>query len=396
MSTISDPRLNPFAHFASMRSVSPVCFNIEQKAWNAYGYKEVQAVLADHASFSSALFGDDPESQSLFTEDPPRHTQDRRRISKAFNSQTVAALEPRIHAMAHALLDEVIESGRMDLVRDFALPLPITVISRLLGAPPEDAHLFKRWSDASIIFSESIMRGREPEPTVLEARREFNNYLELLIEERRRDPRDDFISDLVSAGQEGQDACLTPKEIVSTCRALMIAGHETTTYVIGNAIWTFCEYPESWARLLAEPELLPSAIEEVLRYRGPAQFSARVARKDVELGGRLIRAGERIIFFNGSANRDPAVFPDPDRFDITRSPNRHLAFGHGIHTCLGAMLARVEARIALGALLERLPDLKLEEGAVLEPIASNLIFGLARLPIRFTPGAPGLPRAALA
>jgi cytochrome P450 len=209
--------------------------------------------------------------------------------------------------------------------------------------------------------------------------------MEQLGEERKRAPRDDLTSCLVSADDE--DDGLTPVEIVGICRALLVAGYETTCNLIGNAMWSMFELPEAWSRLQAEPELLASAVEEALRYRSPGQFSGRLARKDVELAGQSIHAGQRVLVFNGSANRDPAVFPEPDRFDIARTPNRHLAFGHGVHTCLGAMLARAEARIALRALLERLPGLTPEEGTVLEPLASRMIFGVARLPVRFASAA---------
>lgn len=373
----TDPRLNPYPHYAKMRAESPIVLDPRFKVWMVYGYQDVHDVLSDHASFSSAQLSE----PSIFARDPPQHTQQRKRISKAFTSERVALMESRIRGIADDLLDRVADSGRMDLIADFALPLPITVICDLLGAPMEDAGLFKRWSDDLIVFIEASLHGTQPEAGVVDSRQEFGQYMEALVEQRRREPRDDLIT--VLAGDDEEAPALSMLDIVATCRTLLVAGHETTTNLIGNTIWTLFEHPDAWARLKAQPQMLPTVIEEVLRYRTPVQFSGRTAKKDVELGGKLIRAGERLIVFTGSANRDPGVFAQPDRFDMERRPNRHLGFGYGIHFCLGALLARMESRVALGALLERLPDLRLEEGAVFEAVPSSLVFGLARLPVRF-------------
>jgi cytochrome P450 len=174
---------------------------------------------------------------------------------------------------------------------------------------------------------------------------------------------------------------------VNNSRVLLVAGNETTTHLIGNAVLTLLEHPDLLARLRAEPQLIPAAIEEILRYRSPVQFLARIATRDVELGGQLIRAKQRIIFFLGSANHDESTFPDPDQFDITRAPNPHLGFGRGIHVCLGLPLARLETKVALTAILDRLSDLSLVEEQALEPVSVRFMYGLARLPVRFTPGA---------
>jgi len=385
MSVVNDSRLNPFPHYARMQAASPVVFDQERNIWHVYNYKDVQAIMADHAAFSTKLYDNEPADQSLFTLDPPRHTQQRKKIARSFNAHTVANLETYIRTVAHTLIDQVIETGSIDLIADFAAPLPIAVIAELVGAPTQDSALFKRWSEITVLFAETMVRGHEPESWIVEARREFNRYMEALVEQRKREPRDDLVSSL--AADDEECAAMTPAEIVGICRAFMAAGHESTTHLIGNAIWTLLEHPESLARLLTQPELLPAAIEEVLRYRSPAQFGGRIARADMQFGEHLIRAGQRVIFFNGAANRDPAVFSEPHRFDITRTPNRHLAFGYGIHMCVGAMLARTEARIALGVLLERLRDMRFDDAKVLESLASSMVFGVAKLPLRFTPGA---------
>lgn len=383
MSITVGPRLDPFPHYAHMQASSPVAYDSERRFWQVYRYKDVQAVMGDHAAFSSRLYEGDPSDQSLFALDPPRHTQQRKKIARAFNAQTIASLDAGIRAIAHALIDPVIETGRVDLIADFAAPLPITVIAGLVGAPAQDSALFKRWSEITVLFAEATIRGCDPEPYMIEARREFNRYMEALVEDRKRAPRGDLVSSLVAADEEGEG--LSTAEVVGICRSFMVAGHETTTHLIGNAIWTLLEHPQSLVRLLAQPELVPAAIEEVLRYRSPSQFSGRMARSDIQFGGHTIRGGERVIFFNGAANRDPAVFPEPGRFDIARAPNRHLSFGHGIHTCVGALLARTEARIALEILLERLGDMRLEGGTTLRAVASSMVFGVASLPLRFTP-----------
>jgi len=379
------PRLNPFPHYAHMLASAPIAYDSERGFWQVYSYKDVQAVMGDHAAFSSRLYEGDPSDQSLFALDPPRHTLQRKKIARSFNAQTIAGLDASIRAITHTLLDQVIETGRIDLIADFAAPLPITVIARLVGAPAQDSALFKRWSEITVLFAEATIRGREPEPYMVQARREFNRYMEALVEERKRAPSDDLVSSLVATDEESEG--LSSAEIVGICRSFMAAGHETTTHLIGNAIWTLLEHPESLARLLARPDLIPTAIEEVLRYRSPSQFSGRMARADMQLAGHPIRGGERVVFFNGAANRDAAMFPEPDRFDIARAPNRHLSFGHGIHTCVGALLARTEARIALGILLERLRDMRLADGTTLEAVESSMVFGVASLPLRFVPGA---------
>jgi len=381
-----DSRLDPFAHYARMHAASPVLFDEERGLWQVYGYRNVQAILADHAGFSTRLYTAEAADPSLFTSDPPHHTRQRKKMARSFNAQTVAGMESGIRARAHALLDRVVESGRMELIADLAAPLPIAVIADLMGTPERDMPLFKRWSDVTVRFAEATIRGLAPEDQLLDERRAFNRYVGAMVDARRREPQDDLVSRLAHDDEDGEGMAVS--EIVAICRSLIAAGHETATHLIGNAVWSLLEHPEAFARVRDDPALLPPAIEEVLRFRSPSQFSGRIARHDVRVGEFLVRGGERVIFFNGAANRDPAVFAEPQRFDIGRSPNRHLAFGHGIHTCVGALLARAQARVALQALLERLPDLRFEAGAALAPYDSHMMFGLARLPLRFTPRRP--------
>jgi cytochrome P450 len=306
-------------------------------------------------------------------------------VSRAFTPKVIAELEPRIEQITHQLLDQVIEAGEMDLIGDFSIPLPVTVIAEMLGVPASDYLKFKEWSDLTILGGEEMMNRRVPAPHMVEAERALCRYLADMSQERKARPQPDLISSLVAVNIDG--AYLSTEEIVETGKLLLVAGNETTTNLIGNAIVTLLEHPESLARLQAEPELMPSAIEEVLRYRPSTQFMVRMATRDVELGGQLVQAGQRLIGFLASGNRDEKAFPEPDRFDIARSPNRHLGFGHGIHFCLGAPLARLEGRIALTAILQRLRDLRLADGEAVEVLPSKLIYGLKRLNVRFTPGA---------
>jgi cytochrome P450 len=382
--TASDMHVDSYAQYAKMRATAPVFFNEERQVWEIYGYRDIQTVLNDPKTFSSDIHSNAVKArmQTLSTMDPPRHTQLRKLISRAFTTKTVAALEPRIHAITHNLLNQAAGSGRMDIIPDFAFPLPITVIADLLDLPLADQDKFKRWSSALVQILELAFKGLPPEPHLLEAVEQIMEYLEAVIHERQQQPGDDLISGLATAEVDGER--LTLQEIGNTCRLLLIAGHETTTNLIGNAMHLLLQHPEELRRLRAEPELLPSAIEETLRYRTPSQFFGRIATRDVELGGHLIRAGQRIVVFNASGNHDAAGFPDPDRFDIARAPNRHLSFGHGIHFCLGAGLGRLEAKIAIGALLQRLPDIRLDEEKAVEQLSSNVLFGLRSLPVRFT------------
>lgn len=371
-----DGRRDPYPWYETMRRDAPAFYDSRAGSWNVFRYADVQRILQDHATFSSDLSGQLPAEQrdafqaSMIGMDPPRHHRLRSLVSKAFTPRAVAAMAPRISAIADELLDRAIDGGSLDVATDLATPLPVTVIAEMLGVPPDDRELFKQYSDA--IVGENLGDAN--------AERELADYFARAIERRRQQPRDDLISGLIRAEIDGEH--LSIAELLGFCVLLLVAGNETTTNLIGNAVLCFAEQPSVTRRLREEPSLLLTAIEETLRYRSPVQaLPNRLATVDTTLGGQTIERGQPVVFWLGSANRDEATFPDADRFVVDRTPNPHLAFGLGVHFCLGAPLARLEAKIALTALLARCPDLSVVESGV-KMSNSPIVFGPTRLPIQ--------------
>lgn len=369
--------MNPYPHYAQMRATSPVHFNETLGVWEVYRYPDIQTVLGDAKTFSSDL----SDGKMMVFMDPPRHTQYRRLVARAFTSKVIADLEPGVQAITDQLLDRVEAAGRMDLVADLAFPLPVTVIAELLGLPVADRDRFKQWSIPAIRAAEMELMGQVPAPEFVQAVDELDAYLADLIAKRRDSPRQDLVSGLLAAEVEGEK--LTLQEVASTCRLLLIAGFETTANLIGNTLQLLLSHPTALDQLVADPSLLPAAIEEALRFNTPFLFFARRATCDVMLGGHLIRAGQQVMTFNASGNRDEAAFPDADRFDITRAANRHLSFGHGIHYCLGAGLGRLEARVAIATLLRRFGELRRDERQPAQALESFVLFGFSSLAVTF-------------
>lgn len=316
----------------------------------------------------------------LISSDPPTHTRLRALINKAFTPRVIEQLRPRIQALVDSLLDRVVERGEMDVIADLAYPLPATVIAELLGAPAEDRDRFKLWSEEILAFQGT---GRATTDVLQRSQHgvgEMRAFLMDLLVERRRAPRADLLSRLVEAEAEGDT--LTEAELLTTCVTLLTAGHETTTNLIGNGLYTLLRHPDQLARVRAQPELLPMAIEEMLRYESPLQRNPRRVAADIVLRGKQLRRGDFVLQVLGAANRDRAQFPDPDRFDVTRQANRHVAFGFGVHFCLGAPLARLEALIAIRTMLRRLPRLQLTGGAAAW-YEHGLLRGLRTLPVTY-------------
>jgi cytochrome P450 len=381
MALFSDEmRRDPFATYQRMRSSSPLYFEAETGLWMLFDYDSVRWALTDHETFSSRHGVD----WIVFT-DPPRHTKLRALISKAFTPRSVVNLEPRIRELSRGLLDELKGRSEIDLVGDYSTPLPIMVIAEMLGIPLADRPRFAAWNNVILKLSYTIGR-RDAEAMAaqndfMNATGEMSEYLIALRSRREQDPADDLLTRLWQAEVDGER--LTHEEVLGFFQGLLLAGSETTTHLITNAILCFIEHPAELQRVRANPELLPSAIEEVLRYRSPLQWMYRIARRDVSLHGQTIPAGKMVLPIIGSGNRDERVFADAERFDVGRNPNPHIAFGHGIHFCMGAPLARLESRLALTDLLGRIEDLRLASDEPWEPRKGLHVHGPARLRIGF-------------
>lgn len=387
---------NPYPAYAWLRQNEPVCYVESVNAYWVTSYALVSRVLTDSRfgklSPNPAPMPELPPQLAklkelppsmLFT-DPPDHTRLRSLVSKAFTPRAVERLRGRVEAIAHDLLDRAIaRGGRMDVVADFAFPLPATVIAELLGVPREDLDRFHAWSRAVI---RSIDASQVHIPGVREAGWQANvemaYYFEALAKQRKENPGDDLLSGMALAEEQGDR--LSSGDLASTCMLLLIAGHETTSNLIANSTLTLLTHPDHLAALRQHPEWFGSAVEELLRYESPVQRAGRFVLEDLELGGRHLRRGDQVINLFAAANRDEAVFTNPDQLDLTRSPNPHMAFGKGIHFCLGAPLARLEGPVALMALLERLPDLRLDPERPSEWAPQSLIRGLRTLPVLFS------------
>ena len=374
-------RRNPFPVYDMVRGTSPVVYDPGSGLWMIFDYEGVKRALNDHDEFSSK----NGPGWLIFT-DPPRHTKLRALILRAFTPRTVANLEPRIRELSRGLLDRTIGRGEMDLVADFSVPLPMAVIAEMLGIPTEDRAKFVRWNDVILDLSYTIPGGEKNASIMSEfeaVTAEMDAYLTEVLARRRAAPKDDLLTRLMHAELDGER--LTQEEILGFFQGLLLAGSETTMNLLNSAVLCLLEHPQQLALLRERPDLLPSAIEEVLRYRSPLQWMIRYTTREVEVHGQAIAARKLVLAVIGSANRDPKHFPDPGRFDITRDPNPHLAFGHGIHSCLGAPLARLEARVALTAVLQRLPNLRRADDAALEPVDAPAMHGVKHLRVRFDP-----------
>ncbi|HEU5376383.1 MAG TPA: cytochrome P450 [Ktedonobacteraceae bacterium] len=368
----------PWYHF--MCETSPVVSMGTNQAWQVFRFQDVQQILLDPKTFSSHTDLGRGLQASLVTSDPPHHRKLRDLVTQQFTPRTIGQLEGRITAIVHQLLDAVIAAGHMDVVDDLAHPLPTIVIAELLGVPARDSKQFRVWSDAILKRYLSPERERQ-------IQMEMATYFRQAIEQRRRQPENDLISLLLAAEVDGEQ--LSEQDILSFCVLLLVAGNETTTNLIGNAMLCFDTFPDTWHELREDPSLLPGAIEEVLRYHSPIMTVGRRATSDTSLRGQEIKAGQQIQPMVAAANCDEDAFPQALTFDIRRNPNRHIAFGYGIHFCLGAPLARLEAKITFTALLERLTDIQRIQDIPLEPIRDAGTQGIKHFPITFKSGAMG-------
>ena len=374
---------------------APVRYDAQAGIWCVYGYEEVQHVLANPATFSSntqrvipqdMLEGAEEFSEgNLIQMDALEHKKLRRLISHAFTPKVVADMEPRIAELTHELLDEVADGDRMELVNDLAYPLPVIVIAELLGVPSSDRHRFREWGDALMESTQEFSfadRSEEQKQRLQDAMlkvRKLSDYLREHVEDRRKNPREDLITKLVQAEVDGEH--LTDNEVVNFSNVLLIAGHITTTMLLGNSILCLDTHPEWFARIREDRSMIPAAIEEALRYYSPFAGTARATTTEVELGGERIPADSLVVTFLGVANRNPKQFPDPDTFDPTRDPNPHMAFGRGAHFCIGAPLARLEGKVALNILLDRFPNLRSDPDKPPRFLPSLSMTGVKELPL---------------
>ncbi len=379
-------RANPYPHYLPLYNGAPRTIDLLAPVALVARYADVKSVLLDAATFSSVLptenaLGDQndilADAPTVLQSDPPVHTRLRRLVSRDFTPRRIRELEPRIRQIAKELLDRASAKGSFDVMADLANPLPVMVIAEMLGVPPEMYPRFKHWSD-KVVESDNTLPGMPIPDDIKTAFKELSDYFAVQIELRRKTPGPDLVSALVAAHDTAE--ALSAGELLQFVVLLLLAGNETTTNLIGNGMLALMRHRDQLELLRKTPSLLGGAIEEMLRYDGPVQSTFRTATRDCEVGGKPLAAKTGMFVILAAANRDPAIFASPERFDITRSPNDHVAFGEGIHFCIGAGLARLEGAVAFSAMLERYPHLELADpGAVLKYKGSYFLRGLEHL-----------------
>ena len=348
---------DPYPNYAKIRLKDPVHRMRLLDAWLLTRYEDVDSVLRDHRRFSNAERSlNDAGRVTLLDLDPPDHTRLRSLVSRAFTPRSVANLESRARKITEELLDAVGDTDRFDLIQALAFPLPVIVIAEMIGVPPEDREQIKVWSNDIALSVEPVLTDEQVD-MVNRATEELYEYFDGIIALRRRDPLNDLISALIAAEDEGDR--LTHDEVLATLLLLLVAGNETTRNLIGNGTLALLRNPEQLQLLRDNPDLMDTAIAEFLRYDSPVQLDGRFVEEDLEIGGKRIRAGQRVISALGAANHDPEVFTNPESLDITRKEKSHISFGRGIHHCLGAPLAMLEGRIAFTCMLNRFSSIRL-------------------------------------
>ncbi|WP_380872383.1 cytochrome P450 [Sphingomonas sp. DBB INV C78] len=373
---------NPYPVYRRLRDEAPLYFNEQRGFWVVSRYDDCRAALRNFSAFSNAsgtTLEDTPALQDVLSSDPPDHTRLRHVMSPLFQPTKIARLEDMVRAATRSLLACHAEIGRIDIIDDFACRLPMLVISRMLGHPPEDDEMLLNWTNTTIHRDEGV----QALPAAgLEALTSINNYNDAVLR-RRADgpPRDDLVGALIAAIREGR---LSHVEAMGYMQILSFAGHETTTKLIGNMIYQLFRHPEQRQWLLDDPSLIAAAVEETVRFDTSVQLQARTMLSDFEMHGRTIPAGARVAILFGSANRDDRKYADAETYDIRRNARDHIGFGYGLHSCLGAPLARLEARIAIEELLALMPDYVVDEAGARRVHSAN-VRGYSHLPVNFAP-----------
>lgn len=391
-------RANPYPFYAQLRSQDPIHWDEELGFWVLTRYADIAAVYHD-PRFSRAQglrrgYERLPESEqvmaqpvyqsfskTMFYSDPPYHTRLRGLVNSAFTPTAIEQMRPYVQRTVDQLLDAVQTNGKMDVIHDFAYPLPILVIVQMLGLPAEERIQFKKWSDDLFAILGSVPHAPERMERAARSLEQLTDYITKLSDARRQGPQQDLLTALVEAVEDGEQ--LTQEELVANVIILLSAGHETTSNLIGNGLLALLQNPDQMQKLRQQPRLMLSAVEEMMRYDNPVQIAYRSAARDVEIGGKLIRQGQLVNSILAAGNRDPEHYSEPDRFEIARDEGRHLGFGLGIHFCLGAPLVRLEAQVAFSTMLRRFPELSLATEN-LEWQEHPIFRGVKSLPVIFS------------
>ena len=394
-----DPKVHadPFPFYRRLREEAPVTWDPFMHTWVVTRYEDVHFVLKEFSADrtpdpkkmealglpSLGPVADLMARQMLFL-DAPDHTRLRKLCMSAFTPRRVEAMEDKVREIAHGLIDEAVQGGECELIADFAEPFPAIVTAGLLGVPLEDHRQLKSWSATFAEMLGNFQHNPDRIRDVLKCVADMTGYFRDAVREQERNPHDGLIRSLMDAEVDGQR--LSEEEVIANTIVTMVGGQETTTNLIGNGILTLTRQPDKMAQLRAHPEIIESAVEELLRYETPSQHTARIVKADTEIGGKLMKKGEAVMAVMAAGNRDPERFPNPDELDLTRTDNRHLAFGWAAHFCFGAALARMEARISYLALLARMQDIRVAvPESTLEWRTNSGLRGLSALPLAFRP-----------
>lgn len=371
-----------FDWYKKMRAESPILYDENTEIWDIFLYEDIIQILKNPKVFSSERRNNNiPTSNSIIAMDPPRHKQMRTLVNKAFTPRTIQSWTPHIQANIEQLLKKINDKSEFDIVKTIAFPLPLTVIASIIGVPYSDMDKFREWTLSIVSGPKDNSKESIEENTkrMYQGFKDLSNYFSQIIEKKRSHPQDDILSVLIAV--EEDSVKLSDKEIIGFSILLLIAGHETTTNLITNTMYCFLKDQSVFNQIKQNPDLIPKAIEETLRYRSPVHAIPRIVKEDIVIRGQTLRAGDEVALWIGSANRDENQFDQADEFNLHRTPNSHLAFGSGIHFCLGAPLSRLEANLVLSELVKRFPTMQLKDKMNIEPLQSPLMYGLKSLQV---------------